>query len=492
MQRQAADGRRGPLAASPRNGPIHDIQPDRVFAGLALPPDRPVVAAVSGGSDSMALLVLLDAFCRRRVHGAGVVAVTVDHGLRPESAGEAARVEAFCARRAIPHRTLRWQGEKPSTGIPAAAREARHRLLAEAAGSLDVAMVLTGHTANDQADTVAMRRERGAGRGVAGIAPATLYDGATWFVRPLLSISRAALRAMLSSAGHSWIEDPSNEHAAYERVRVRQALAGDGERHVERLLEQGRLAAVERVDAGRRAAALIGRHASLAAPGLVRIDPGLLSDDDDGAARLAFRLLLSAVGGREYLPDADRARDMFEHLTVAPGRASLGGVVADRRKGALYLHREIRAGWTGAAPAVAGSVWDGRFRITAGNLPANAIVEAAGKAFAEDRAREPDGGGVPPSLVRAALAAEPTLHVREADNDVDRYVPAIGEGMLRRVPAPYARFLPSFDLAPAEALRVLFGGDDFPALPCDSHNAAQSCLTEWRASAWQGPAPTLC
>lgn len=420
----------------------------------------------------MALLVLLEAFRRRRAAGASVVAVTVDHGLRPESASEAARVEAFCASRAIPHRTLRWQGEKPSTGVPAAAREARHRLLAEAAGSLDAAMVLTGHTANDQAETVAMRRERGAGRGVAGIAPATLYDGATWFVRPLLSHSRAALRALLSRAGQSWIEDPSNDHVAYERVRVRQALAGDGERHIERLLEQGRLAAAERVDAGRRAAALIGRHASLAAPGLVRIDPGLLSDDDDGAARLAFRLLLSAVGGREHLPDADRARDVFEHLTVAPGRASLGGAVADRRKGALYLHREIRAGWTGAAPAVAGSVWDGRFRIVSREFPVNVIVRAMGTVAAAVRASEFAGSAVPPSLVRAALAAEPTLHVREADNDFDRHDPAIGEGMLRRVPAPYARFLPSLDLAPAEALRALFGGDDFPALPLDSHNAA--------------------
>ena len=420
----------------------------------------------------MALLVLLDAFCRRRTHGAGVVAVTVDHGLRPESAGEAARVEAFCASRAIPHRTLRWQGEKPSTGVPAAAREARHRLLAEAAGSLDASMVLTGHTSNDQAETVAMRTERGAGRGVAGIAPATLFDGTTWFVRPLLSISRAALRAMLSSAGHSWIEDPSNEHAAYERVRVRQALAGDGERHVERLLEQGRLAAMERIDAGRRAAALIGRHASLAAPGLVRIDPGLLSDEDDAAARLAFRLLLSAVGGREHLPEAERGRMLFERLVLAPGRGSLGGAVADRRKEALYLHRELRAGWTGAAPAVPGAVWDGRFRIASREFPENVIVRAMGTVAAAVRASEFVGSAVPPSLARSALAAEPVVSDRKAEASLDQPASVGGEEMLRRVPAPYARFLPSFDLAPAEALRVLFDGDDFPALRWDSHNAA--------------------
>ncbi|MFN3547435.1 MAG: tRNA lysidine(34) synthetase TilS [Mesorhizobium sp.] len=456
----------------PRERPIHDIHPDRIFSGLAFAPSRPVVAAVSGGSDSMALLVLLDAFFRNRGRLDGLVAVTVDHGLRAESAGEAARVEAFCACRSIAHRIVRWQGDKPSSGVPAAAREARHRLLAETAGSLGASMVLTGHTANDQAETIAMRRERGAGRGLAGIAPATLYCGATWFARPLLAQSRTALRAVLASAGHSWIDDPSNENAAYERARTRQTLAVGGDGAVERLLEQGRLAANERIDAGRRAARLIERHADLVAPGLIRVDAALLSAGDATAARLAFRLLLSAVGGREHLPDADRARDLFERLTAAPGRGSLGGAVADRRRGALYLHRELRAGWTDAAPAVAGAAWDGRFRIAARDLPANTIVKAAGKALAVDRAREFEGGAAPAALVRAALASEPTLHVSDADNDLGRHVPAGSEGIFQRVPAPYARYLPSFDLAPAEALRMLLGCDDFPVSPWDSHNDA--------------------
>ena len=458
---------------STREPPIQDLHPDRVFAGLSFPPNRPVVAAVSGGSDSMALLVLLDAFFRGRARPGGVVAMTVDHGLRPESAAEADRVAAFCVSRGIPHRTLTWRGDKPSTGVSAAAREARHRLLADAARSLDAAAVLTGHTANDQAETVAMRRERGAGRGLAGMASATLYDGATWFVRPLLSRRRAALRAMLAGAGQSWIDDPSNAQAAYERARVRQALAGpDEDRIVATLLEQGRLAATQRIEAGRRAAELIGRHASLAAPGLVRIDARLLSDEDDAAARLAFRLLLSAVGGREHLPDAVRARTLFERLALAPGRGSLGGAVADRRKGAVHLHRELRAGWTGAAVAAPGAVWDGRFRIAAAGLAENAMVESIGKTLAVARAREFESAGVPSALVRAALTAEPIVHVRTADKSLDRHSPGGSGELLRRVPAPYARFLPSFDLAPAEALRALLGADDFPASPWDSHNAA--------------------
>ncbi|MDN2579910.1 tRNA lysidine(34) synthetase TilS [Aquibium sp. ELW1220] len=439
---------------------------------MSFPPARPVIAAVSGGSDSMALLVLLHAFFKSRSRG-DIVAMTVDHGLRPESASEADRVGAFCASRDIPHRTLRWQGAKPSSGVPAAAREARHRLLAEAARSIDAAMVMTGHTANDQAETVAMRRERGSGRGLAGMAPATLYDGSVWFVRPLLAHPRAALRAMLVDAGISWIDDPSNEQAAYERVRARRALMGPDEgRVVATLLEQGRLAALERVNLATRAALLIRHHAVFATPGLLRVESGLLTVEDEPAARLAFRLLLSAVGGREHLPDASRARSLFELLASGPGRGSLGGAVVERRKGAFYLHRELRAGWTGSIPAVAGGIWDGRFRIAARSLPGNAVVECSGKTLASARARSSAGAAVPMALARAALAAEPVLHVRGAGTNLDPPGQNGDGGMLRRVVAPYARFLPSFDLAPAEALRTLLGGDCFPASPWDSHNAA--------------------
>jgi tRNA(Ile)-lysidine synthase len=317
-----------------------------------------------------------------------------------------------------------------------------------------------------------MRRERGDGRGLAGVAPATLYDGAIWMVRPLLGLPRAALRAHLTEAGLRWIEDPSNEKEEYERVRARKSLAGDDEdRIVAALLEQGRHAARERTETGRRAADLIRGHGSLPAPGLVRLDGRFFQDGDAVAARLAFRLVLAAVGGREHLPEATRARALYERLAAGPGRGTLGGAVADRRKAAVFVHREARAGWTGAAPAVPGTLWDGRYRIVAERLPENAMVESLGKTLAEARARGFEASA-PPPLVRAALAAEPMIHVRMADDSLDRHSPGTGTEVLRRVPAPFARFLPSFDLAPAKALGELVGTDDFPPPPWDSHNAA--------------------
>ena len=143
--------------------------------------------AVSGGGDSLALLLLARAALPGRVKAA-----TVDHGLRPDSAAEARRAGEFCAALGIPHTIRRWEGEKPVAGLQAAAREARYRLLAEAADDADCSLVMTGHTLDDQAETVAMRRERGAGRGLSGIAPATLHDKRIWFVRPLIGQRRAA------------------------------------------------------------------------------------------------------------------------------------------------------------------------------------------------------------------------------------------------------------------------------------------------------------
>jgi tRNA(Ile)-lysidine synthase len=189
-----------------------------------------VVLAVSGGPDSMALLVLAAEWCARRGNAIPLVSVaTVDHGLRAESAAEAEFVAREAQRLGLPHAILPWSGEKPTTGIADAARNARYRLLdahAQSFGASRVAVV-TGHHLDDQAETFAMRLARGAGvDGLAGMrAERRLLDGSTvMLVRPLLAFPKSRLVATLSARGVTGVDDPSNTDARYERARVRQSL----------------------------------------------------------------------------------------------------------------------------------------------------------------------------------------------------------------------------------------------------------------------------
>ena len=163
-----------------------------------------------------------------RIHRIKISVLTVDHGLRPEAAAEAVKVAEWCARLGLEHHTLRWEGTKPKTGLQAKARAARYDLLSAWCKANGVTYLLTGHTMDDQAETVLMRQQRtDTAESLAGIWETAVWDGVKVF-RPLLGQSRADLRAYLASLGQPWIDDPSNSDTRFERVRVRQALAQEG------------------------------------------------------------------------------------------------------------------------------------------------------------------------------------------------------------------------------------------------------------------------
>ena len=194
-----------------------------LFNGLAGTPA--VAIAVSGGSDSTALLHLVREWRSNEGAHVRLVSLTVDHGLRAGSAQEAAKVAADCARWGIAHHTLHWMGEKPQTGIQAKAREARYDLLTRWCRAHGFAVLLTAHTADDQAETVLMRSRRTqTPASLAGIWPERDWNG-TKVMRPLLSVRRQALRQFLAMRGIGWSEDPSNTNERFERVRVRRILA---------------------------------------------------------------------------------------------------------------------------------------------------------------------------------------------------------------------------------------------------------------------------
>ncbi|MEI9431274.1 tRNA lysidine(34) synthetase TilS [Mesorhizobium sp. Cs1299R1N3] len=432
------------------------------------------VAAVSGGSDSTALLLLLKQHLDRTAPSARLLAVTVDHGLRQGSADEAQAVAKLCAERGIAHRILAWSGEKPSTGLPAAAREARYRLLASAARTEGIGLIVTGHTSDDQAETVLMRLDRNGaardeGRGLAGMAPATLHDWRDWIVRPLLGVRRHALRDFLRRQQVGWTEDPTNADEAFERPRMRATLAGEA--GAQRMNDALALAAQEagaRTRLGAEAACLVERFASQPAAGLIRLDPALLGAGDDRAAVYALRILLATSGGIAFLPDLARSEALFARLKAGFLCATLSRTVVDFRRAGIFLRREMR-GLPAAAAAVDAAIWDGRRQITLNDASGALLIAPFGAAAAKRLAA--GRGETPPSLLRAALAAEPALLEAFGKAGPAPDWPAPQGFAASPIVSPFARFLPSFDLALARAVAGLIGAAPLPALPLRGHSA---------------------
>ena len=182
--------------------------------------------AVSGGPDSLALLLLATAVRPKQVEAA-----TVDHRLRPESFDEAEMVARICATLGVPHVVLaaEWS-EKPVTAIQERAREERYRLLTQWALARNLDGVATAHHLDDQAETLLMRLARGAGvRGLSGMRPlSTLPRTDIILVRPLIGWRHADLEEVCAAADLRPLRDPSNEDSRFERVRVRRALAHSG------------------------------------------------------------------------------------------------------------------------------------------------------------------------------------------------------------------------------------------------------------------------
>ncbi|WP_244430700.1 tRNA lysidine(34) synthetase TilS [Methylocystis sp. ATCC 49242] len=194
-----------------------------------LAPHRSLLLAVSGGPDSVALMLLAAQWPDRRSHDIAVA--TVDHGLRPEARREAEQVGAWANALGFPHHVLTWQGEKPRTRVQERARTARYALLADCAGRIGAGAIVTAHHADDQAETILFRLTRGSG--VAGLAGMTAESrcGGVALLRPLLGLRKAALEEICRRCDHDYFRDPSNidEHYARARLRkLRPLLAAQG------------------------------------------------------------------------------------------------------------------------------------------------------------------------------------------------------------------------------------------------------------------------
>lgn len=181
---------------------------------------RPLGLAVSGGPDSLALLLL----AAEALPGQIAVA-SIDHGLRPEAAGEVALVGRIAGERGIPFAALKVS--LAPGNLQAEARAARYAALARWADETGLGAIATAHHADDQAETLLMRLNRGSGlAGLAGVRPRGRIEGSeTLLLRPLLGWRKAELAAVVTEAGITPAEDPSNTNPAFDRARLRAALA---------------------------------------------------------------------------------------------------------------------------------------------------------------------------------------------------------------------------------------------------------------------------
>jgi len=337
---------------------------------------RPRLAvAVSGGPDSLALAFLAQRWAARR--GGGILALTVDHGLRPEAAAEAHQVHDWLAGYSIPHRILRWRDPARRVARQAAARAARYRLLGDCCRAAGILHLVLAHHRDDQAETLLLRLAHGSGpEGLAGMAAvAALPEGAgeglggPRLIRPLLEVPKARLVATLKARRQPFVSDPSNQNLVHERVRLRAlmpVLAQDGltPEHL-----AGAAAALGRVRAclDQSVAGVLARAVAIYPAGfaIVALEPLLAAPGEIG--RRALGRCLVAIGGGEHPPRQERLRRLHAEI-VAKGDAfagrTLGGCRILPRSPGLLICRE--------ASAMAASVrvepgrsarWDGRFAV---------------------------------------------------------------------------------------------------------------------------------
>jgi tRNA(Ile)-lysidine synthase len=369
-----------------------------------------VLLAVSGGADSMAMML---AVARWRDTLGGVApdieVVTVDHRLRAESAAETRFVAAAAATLGLRHRIVTWNDppDGGGSGLQAAARDARYQLLGEVAAACErrPVAIVTAHTADDQAETVAMRLMRGSGLdGLAGIPPRRpLVPGSDVdVVRPLLAVGRARLVATLQAAGQAHTDDPSNRDLAFERVRVRAALTALAAHGIAAPALARSAARLRRArDALAATTDTFMAEAVTMANGVYAgIERARLDDAPEDIRVRVLGRLVRGFGGLAEPPRLDQVEALVERMAHATFRGeTLGGAMVRARGAEIVVFRETgreRLEELLLEPGGA-ALWDGRFRVALGRVAAAKLtVGALGAAGVHEiRAEQPLPAGPP-------------------------------------------------------------------------------------------------
>ena len=353
----------------------------RMDAFAPFEPRPAIAAAVSGGPDSLALTLLLADWAAAR--GGRVLAITVDHGLRPEASDEARWVAAVLAARGIDHRIVGWQGDRPERVRQEHARAERYdrlRAICEQDGILHLAL---GHHRADRAETVLLRlKGRSRLDGLAGMAHQREMPELR-LIRPLIDLPKARLQASLAARGLGWVDDPTNRNPDHLRVQLRGVmpqLARDG-LTIERINTlAGALGTARRtVEAAQDA--LLARAVVLQPAGFARLDAAAWAAARPEVGDGALARVLLAVGGAIFPPRGGRLERLAAELRDGlSATRTLGGCQIIPRKHAILVVRE----WERVAPATLEpgefAVIDGRFEVRLSpTVPGPAVVRPLGR-----------------------------------------------------------------------------------------------------------------
>ncbi len=318
--------------------------------------------ACSGGADSLALTVLL----HEQVASLGgmVTALTVDHGLRENARAEAEATGKVLDGLGIRQEILTWSGPRPASGIQAAARDARYRLMFEWCRENAVLHLFLGHHALDQAETLILRQRKGSGESGLSAMPAIRDLPDLRLVRPLLAVNPQDLRCFLSDRELAWIEDPSNRDRRFTRVRLREELQTDAAGRVSELAGSARGHGLVRDQTERRLAGWFARHAQLDPFGCLLLGRGAFKQGSDTDAKALLARALMTVGGAVYPPRGRALEGLLSEIAAGKSfRRTLGGCLIEGRLDDLLIFRELAL--TTTQPMVeARFLWDGRFLLS--------------------------------------------------------------------------------------------------------------------------------
>jgi len=333
----------------------------RLFTDCGMTKARPVAVGVSGGADSMALCVLL------QEDGFKVTALTVDHGLRPESREEALTVRRWMARYQIPHHILTAKVSKDGN-LQANARAARYRLLEEWCVENKVPQLAVGHHQDDQIETYLLHQKRGSVMGLSGMARRRTLGDVTLF-RPFLPVPKYLLVKYLEGKRQEWVHDPSNDDLEFDRIKMR-AQVRDGKVDTPQILKELAIHQQKRRLLERLCFTFLERHAVLEETGILHLPLDQVKSDE--ISILSLRRGLMSVGGQDIPPrwaDIERAVEALKNEKKPYTLAGCYLFVEKDGEGTqrLYMAREPAAAET--VPLTDSLWWDARFQIEGASPP---------------------------------------------------------------------------------------------------------------------------